>query len=67
MSEPAKIYYLRKKVQIGSKVEFKGGFKGEVIKIKDNSVIVDIYETPSGCESFPNNKTVVNHKNYLVI
>ncbi|MBM4761884.1 DUF2187 family protein [Bacillus sp. B15-48] len=55
-----------KKANIGDKIISKTGIKGKVEKVKENSVIVEIIENMSEYE-FMNNRTVVSHKNYIVI
>jgi uncharacterized protein YkvS len=55
-----------RKANIGDKIISASGIKGKVEKVKENSVIVEIIENMSEYE-FMNNRTVVSHKNYMVI
>jgi uncharacterized protein YkvS len=54
-----------KKANIGDMIQIKRGDrkgkKGKVISLRENSVIVEIGESPNTGEPI---KTVVNHKNY---
>lgn len=51
---------------VGDNIISIKGIKGKVEKVKENSVIVEIIENLTESE-FLNNRTVVSHKNYLVI
>ncbi|MBY0095868.1 DUF2187 family protein [Mesobacillus maritimus] len=51
---------------VGDNIVSIKGIKGKVEKVKENSVIVEIIENLSEYE-FINNRTVVSHKNYMVI
>lgn len=55
-----------RKASVGDKIISVKGIKGKVEKVKENSVIVEIIENLSEYE-FMNNRTVVSHKNYMVI
>lgn len=55
-----------RKAVVGDKIISIKGIKGKVEKVKENSVIVEIIENLSECE-FLNNRTVVSHKNYMVL
>jgi uncharacterized protein YkvS len=55
-----------RKAAVGDKIISVKGIKGKVEKVKENSVIVEIIENLSEYE-FLNNRTVVSHKNYMVI
>ncbi|AST91818.1 DUF2187 family protein [Sutcliffiella cohnii] len=52
---------------IGDTISVKGGhrkgIKGQVIAVRDSSVIVDIGKNPNTGEPI---RTVINHKNYKV-
>ncbi|MEI5905929.1 DUF2187 family protein [Bacillus spongiae] len=56
-----------KKANIGDIIEFKGGLRGIVEKINENSVIVDLTYMPHYRELELEEKTVINHKNYKII
>lgn len=49
--------------KIGDEIIFKQGVRGVIEKVNSNSVIVTIISNPTTLE-FPNDRTVVNHKNY---
>ena len=51
---------------IGDKVLSKRGVKGKVEMVKENSVIIEILENLSDRE-YLNNRTVISHKNYVII
>lgn len=53
--------------QIGNLIEFKGGLKGIVEKVNENSVIVDLTYMDNYRDLELEQKTVVNHKNYKII
>ena len=55
-----------KVADIGDEVITANGIKGIVQNVKENSVIIDILENLSEQE-FPNNRTVVSHKNYVIL
>lgn len=56
-----------KKAEIGNIIEFKGGLKGIVEKVNENSVIVDLTYMDNYRELDLDSRTVVNHKNYKII
>ncbi|WLR43151.1 DUF2187 family protein [Bacillus carboniphilus] len=53
--------------EVGNVIEFKGGYKGIVEKVNENSVIVDLTYMENFQELELERKTVVNHKNYKII
>ena len=53
--------------EVGNLIEFKGGLKGIVEKVNENSVIVDLTYMDNYHELELNQRTVVNHKNYKII
>ncbi|WP_050614584.1 YkvS family protein [Bacillus testis] len=53
--------------QIGNLIEFKGGLRGIVEKVNENSVIVDVTCMDNYRDLELEQKTVVNHKNYKII
>jgi uncharacterized protein YkvS len=55
-----------RKAAVGDSIVSIKGIKGKVEKVKGNSVIIEIIENHSEYE-FINNRTVVSHKNYLVL
>ena len=55
-----------KVAEVGYVIEFKGGVKGIVEKVKENSVIVELIER-TNYDDFPFDRTVVNHKNYKIL
>jgi uncharacterized protein YkvS len=55
-----------RKAAVGDRIVSIKGIKGIVEKVKENSVIVEIIENLSEYE-YLNNRTVVSHKNYMVI
>jgi uncharacterized protein YkvS len=55
-----------RKAAVGDKIVSIKGIKGKVEKVKEHSVIVEIIENLSEYE-YVNNRTVVSHKNYIVI
>lgn len=55
-----------KLADVGDHVVSMHGIKGVVEKVKENSVIIEILENFSGRE-FLNNRTVIAHKNYVII
>lgn len=52
---------------IGNIIEFKGGLKGIVEKVNENSVIVDLTYMDNYRDLDLERRTVVNHKNYKII
>lgn len=52
--------------KIGDEIVFKRLIKGIVEKVNQNSVIVNITKNYTD-QNFINNKTVVAHKNYVLI
>ncbi|MBT2755261.1 DUF2187 family protein [Mesobacillus foraminis] len=55
-----------KLAHVGDHVVSMHGIKGVVEKVKKNSVIIEILENFSDRE-FLNNRTVIAHKNYVII
>lgn len=53
--------------QVGNIIEFKDGLQGIVEKVNENSVIVDLTYMDNYRELELEHKTVVNHKNYIII
>ncbi|WP_241481525.1 DUF2187 family protein [Mesobacillus campisalis] len=51
---------------IGDEIVSNKGIKGKVEMVKENSVIIEILENLSDRE-YVNNRTVVSHKNYVII
>jgi uncharacterized protein YkvS len=47
-------------------IQSKKGIVGSVEKVNQNSVIIKIIKNPIGV-IYMNNKTVINHKNYVVL
>ena len=56
-----------KKAEVGNLIEFRGGLKGIVEKVNENSVIVDLTYMDNYRDLELEQKTVVNHKNYKVL
>ncbi|MBT2654153.1 MULTISPECIES: YkvS family protein [Bacillaceae] len=56
-----------KKAEVGNIIEFRGGLKGIVEKVNENSVIVDLTLMDNYRDLELDQRTVVNHKNYKVI
>lgn len=56
-----------KKAEVGNIIEFRGGLKGIVEKVNENSVIVDVTYMENYRDFELEQKTVVNHKNYKII
>jgi Uncharacterized protein conserved in bacteria (DUF2187). len=52
---------------VGDIIEFKGGLRGIVEKVNENSVIVDLTYMKNYRELDLQEKTVVNHKNYRIV
>lgn len=52
--------------KVGNMIEFKGGVRGIVEKVNENSVIVELLRG-TVMDDFPYDRTVVNHKNYKII
>lgn len=55
------------KAEVGNVIEFRGGLRGIVEKVNENSVIVDLTIMENFDELEVEEKTVVNHKNYIVV
>lgn len=55
------------KAEVGNVIEFRGGLRGIVEKVNENSVIVDLTIMENFDELELEEKTVVNHKNYIVV
>ncbi|MCM3584377.1 YkvS family protein [Mesobacillus maritimus] len=55
-----------RKAMVGDYIMSIKGIKGQVEKVNENSVIIEIIENLSQYE-FSNNRTVVSHKNYIVV
>ncbi|PID22486.1 DUF2187 domain-containing protein [Sporosarcina sp. P3] len=53
--------------EIGDIIEFKEGLQGIVEKVNENSVIVDLRYMEDFDESVMQEKTVVNHKRYIIL
>jgi uncharacterized protein YkvS len=56
-----------RKAEVGNIIEFRGGLKGIVEKVNENSVIVDLTFMDNYRDLELDQRTVVNHKNYKVI
>lgn len=54
------------KASIGDEILAKESIRGIVEKVYENSVIITI-KSNTGNLDFPNNKTVIAHKNYNII
>jgi uncharacterized protein YkvS len=55
------------KAEIGNIIEFKDGLRGIVEKVNENSVIVDLTIMEDFDDLEVEEKTVVNHKNYIIV
>ncbi|OLN22379.1 DUF2187 domain-containing protein [Domibacillus antri] len=55
------------KAEVGNIIEFKDGLRGIVEKVNENSVIVDLTIMEDFTELELEEKTVVNHKNYIIV
>ncbi|MCI2253280.1 MULTISPECIES: YkvS family protein [Domibacillus] len=55
------------KAEVGNIIEFKDGLRGIVEKVNENSVIVDLTIMEDFDERELEEKTVVNHKNYIIV
>lgn len=55
------------KAEVGNIIEFKDGLRGIVEKVNENSVIVDLTIMEDFDEREVEEKTVVNHKNYIIV
>ncbi|ARJ39890.1 DUF2187 domain-containing protein [Sporosarcina sp. P21c] len=53
--------------EIGDIIEFKEGLQGIVEKVNENSVIVDLTYMENFDELLMQEKTVVNHKRYIIL
>jgi len=56
-----------RKAAIGNVIEFRNGLRGIVEKVNENSVIVNLTYMQNFREMDLDEKTVVNHKNYIII
>jgi uncharacterized protein YkvS len=56
-----------KKAEVGNIIEFRGGLRGIVEKVNENSVIVDLTYMDNYRDLELDQRTVVNHKNYKVV
>lgn len=56
-----------KKAEVGNVIEFRGGLKGIVEKVNENSVIVDLTLMDNYRDLELDQRTVVNHKNYKIV
>jgi uncharacterized protein YkvS len=56
-----------KKAEVGNIIEFRGGLKGIVEKVNENSVIVDLTLMDNYRDLELDQRTVVNHKNYKIV
>jgi uncharacterized protein YkvS len=56
-----------KKAIVGNVIEFKGGMRGVVEKVNENSVIVNLTYMENYRDLELDERTVVNHKNYKII
>lgn len=55
------------KAEVGNIIEFRDGLRGIVEKVNENSVIVDLTIMEDFNELELEEKTVVNHKNYIIV
>lgn len=55
------------KAEVGNIIEFKDGLRGLVEKVNENSVIVDLTIMEDFLDLELEEKTVVNHKNYIIV
>ncbi|OXS78399.1 YkvS family protein [Domibacillus enclensis] len=55
------------KAEVGNIIEFRDGLRGIVEKVNENSVIVDLTIMEDFEELELEEKTVVNHKNYIIV
>jgi uncharacterized protein YkvS len=55
------------KAEVGNIIEFRDGLRGIVEKVNENSVIVDLTIMEDFAERELEEKTVVNHKNYIIV
>ncbi|WP_050181603.1 YkvS family protein [Domibacillus robiginosus] len=55
------------KAEVGNIIEFRDGLRGIVEKVNENSVIVDLTIMEDFDERELEEKTVVNHKNYIIV
>lgn len=56
-----------RKAVVGNVIEFKNGLRGVVEKVNENSVIVNLTYMQNFREMDLDEKTVVNHKNYIIV
>jgi uncharacterized protein YkvS len=56
-----------KKAEVGNLIEFRGGLRGIVEKVNENSVIVDLTCMDNYRDLELDQRTVVNHKNYKIL
>jgi len=60
----------RNKVQVGQTIKFfrKDAYLvGDVIEVRENTVMIEVCETAAKTLDIPNNLTVVNHKHYELL
>jgi uncharacterized protein YkvS len=53
--------------EVGNLIEFKNGLQGIVEKVNENSVIVDLTYMTNYRDLDLEQRTFVNHKNYIII
>lgn len=58
---------MMKIAEVGNLIEFKNGLQGIVEKVNENSVIVDLTYMTNYRDLDLEQRTVVNHKNYIII
>lgn len=58
---------LIEKAEVGNLIEFRGGLRGIVEKVNENSVIVDLTFMDNYRDLELDQRTVVNHKNYKIL
>lgn len=56
-----------KRAEVGNIIEFRKGLQGVVEKVYENSVIVDLTYMGNFSDLEIEPRTVVNHKNYIII
>ncbi|MEL3957061.1 DUF2187 family protein [Caldifermentibacillus hisashii] len=56
-----------RKAAVGNVIEFKNDLRGIVEKVNENSVIVNLTYMQNFREMDLDEKTVVNHKNYIIV
>lgn len=60
----------KSKIKLGNSIKFyrKDTFLvGDVVQIRENTVMIEVCETVEKILNIPNNLTVVSHKNYEII